>query len=271
MIDVDEIKEEVQVAVDEAMSMAESLSQSDFVAFLASGDYMEVLKDMGDSPYVIDYSMDLRYDVHRVRFLARYLNKNYKQTGFDYQGEDGIDDLSLEMMAYTHNWESIHFLKILLRLAQLAVGNGYQWKIDVPKTGKRDFINENVIKPLSNKGLSLGKIVKDSYSSYLRNSFAHSLYIIYEDKREIHLGCEGVKMSKSGNVPFDVFQSKFFKSAYLSYYLNEKLCEYRDLLLQQIGCGTNPPVLLPDGNKMVIVIQQEYPDLPARFRPYIEK
>ena len=61
-------------------------------------------------PYCLDYMLDSYRDETRDNFYIRYLNRRYKNDDFKYQGDDGIDDLCVEMMIYSHVWESESFL-----------------------------------------------------------------------------------------------------------------------------------------------------------------
>ena len=96
--------------------------------------------------------------------------------GFNYQGETGIDDLSIEMMIYTHLWSSDFFLKSLLRLSNIVAGNGYLWELETPERGFHTRMQNEVIAPLKSANLKLGEILESTYSTVIRNAFAHSLY-----------------------------------------------------------------------------------------------
>ena len=68
---------------------------------------------------MIDYQLDRYHDETRESFYLHYLNRNYIRDGFRYDGESGIDDLSIEMMIYSHLWSSDTFLKLLFRLSNI--------------------------------------------------------------------------------------------------------------------------------------------------------
>lgn len=242
----------IEETLNEAFDDAKKSSQGGFIAFLALGDYFDCVDDIESvsnsnlrrSPYVINYVDDLRYDTRRVSFLAHYLQSHYKEGGFLYENEAGIDCISTELMIYSHIWESYFFLKALVRLSQLASKGVYLWDVVIPDVGKYDFINEKVILPLTEKGIGLGDLVRKSYSSYLRNSFAHSIYSVNQSNKQIEFFNAKIEVDKKTgknresrkyySISFEEFQLKFFKSAYLSYYLNEVMSYYRDLFLNQI-------------------------------------
>ena len=59
--------------------------------------------------------LDTYKDETRDKFYIRYLNRRYKNDDFKYQGEDGIDDLCVEMMICL----SRKFLQIILPASNL--------------------------------------------------------------------------------------------------------------------------------------------------------
>ena len=260
MINIFDLQNNIQNAVNEAFEKAIYASKDNFVAFLAEGDYMIQLKQAGRYPFVVDYKGDIPYDIKRHEFMCRYLNKHYAENVTDYSGAEGIDNILVEMMIYTHIWESYYFLKHLMRLAQLSIGKDYPWKVEIPDEGKRKFLQDMVVKPMKTKGLSLWSIVEDSYSSYLRNSFAHSRYIIYENSKEIYYGCKtDNKKNIRKRISFDDFQRKFYQSAFLSYYLLNEIGEYKSELMKQVGSASNPIVAIDEtltNTKMVIEVKK---------------
>lgn len=260
MIDIFDIQKNIQLAVNEAFEKAINASKDNFIAFLAEGDYLVQLKQSSRCPFVVDYKGDIPFDIKRHEFMCRYLNKHYIENATDYPGEEGIDRILVEMMIYTHIWESYYFLKHLMRLAQLSIGKDYPWKVEIPDEGKRKFLQEMVVKPMKMNGLLLGSIVEDSYSSYLRNSFAHSRYVIYENSKEIYYGCKtDNKKNTRKRISFDDFQRKFYQSAFLSYYLVNKIGDGRSGLLEQVGSASNPIVAIddtPTKTKMVIEVKK---------------
>ena len=108
---------EAYEAIQEAFTYSLHTNSGSFVLFLARGDYDHRFE--GDqfahlepkpSPYCLDYMLDSYRDETRDNFYIRYLNRRYKNDDFKYQGDDGIDDLCVEMMIYSHVWESESFL-----------------------------------------------------------------------------------------------------------------------------------------------------------------
>ena len=132
-----EIINEVREAIQEAFTCALHTNSGSFVLFLARGDYDHRLEgeqfanlDPKPSPYCLDYMLDAYKDETRDKFYIRYLNRRYKNDDFKYQGDDGIDDLCVEMMIYSHVWESEAFLKHLYRLSNNVSGKEfYDWDV----------------------------------------------------------------------------------------------------------------------------------------------
>lgn len=200
------------------------------------------------------------------------MNKHYIENATDYSGAEGIDRILVEMMIYTHIWESYYFLKHLMRLAQLSIGKDYPWKVELPDGGKYDFLQNNVIRPMKTHGLLLGEIVENGFSSYLRNSFAHSRFIIYENSKEIYYGCKTDKKKViRRRISFDDFQRKFFQSAFLSYYLVNMIGEYKNDLMKQIGSASKPIVAIddtPTKAKMIIKVIKHTDSVGFAIEPY---
>ena len=113
-----EIKNDVTAAIQEAFTCALHTNPGSFVLFLARGDYNHLFDgdrfanlDPKPSPYCLDFMPDIYRDETRNKFYVRYLNRRYKNDNFKYDGDEGIDDLCVEMMIYSHTWESVVFIK----------------------------------------------------------------------------------------------------------------------------------------------------------------
>ena len=199
-----EIIDEIEKAIDSAFVHISKEDYLSYVLLIGRADVIPEYKQFNQTEYVIDYQLDRYHDETRENFYLHYLNRNYTKDGFCYKGEDGIDDLSIEMMIYDHLWDSVYFLKSLLRIAYILSGKGYMWKPEIPENGKWKYLNDHIINPLINNGHTLGEVVQKAYSSDIRNSFAHSLYNINSENRTITI------RPKSGTktVSFDDFQKK---------------------------------------------------------------
>ena len=156
-------------------------SYSDFALLLAIGDYYEVLythtHDL--SPYVIEDPTDELIDDTRQSFLNSFLRKyiNRLKEGDEMDDQELEYEINIQLMVYTHVWESHWFLKQFERIVAILSGKGYVWKSSIATTRKGPFIKEHIIQRLEGRS-NLVDIIKRCYSYTLRNDFAHSSYYI---------------------------------------------------------------------------------------------
>lgn len=122
------IRDEILEAIDEAFISMAKKDYISYILFIGRADMIPGLKQHVGTDCVIDYHMDTFYDQTRAQFYLRYLRRNYNKDGFSYKGEDGIDDMHIELMIYSHLWDSSDFIKSLMRIASIVSGNGYIWQ-----------------------------------------------------------------------------------------------------------------------------------------------
>ena len=213
------IIQEVDIAIDKAYEIMAQQHYIPFILYIARADIVSGLSRYVKTDYVIGYELDRYFDETREQFYLRYLNRNYNKDGFCYEGKRGIDDLSIEMMIYSHIWESHYFLKSLRRIAGILANEGYLWNVDVKPVGKWNYINDNIIQPLKCSCPELANIVEIAYSSDIRNAFAHSLYVIDSQRQEIHIRPK----RNSRVITFEEFQKKFLYSAILMNHMQNAL------------------------------------------------
>lgn len=232
-----DVQNEIENAINEAFKLAFEKSRGNFVALIGFGEKQSMQSDCCDnksdeiSSYRFGDKSDYLFVTDRIEFVSNYLNKHYKDNCFLYQGSEGKDCISIELMIYTLIWESYFYLKSLVRLSQLAIGNEYKWELNIPNEGKWSFLYNNVIKPLQDNNLLLGTVVQQSFSSDLRNSFAHSMFRIDESISIIEYWSK--RWKECHLISFEDFQMKFFKSAYLSLCLHNRIIEYQNQLIVQ--------------------------------------
>ena len=239
------IKEIYAEVIDVIEESFETIAKEDYISFIlyiGRADVIPGLKTQVGTDCVVDYQLDRYYDETREAFYLHYLRRNYTREGFRYEGESGIDDLSIEMMIYCHLWDSSCFLKSLYRLAAILDGKGYQWSPDVPENGKYNFIKDNIISPLQAKDINLGNLVAKAFDSNIRNAFAHSLYNVNVEAREIYT------RTKQGyrTYTFDEFQNIFLYSVILM----NKLQNYLEINHDAAGKKNNAltkAFFTPDG------------------------
>lgn len=202
----EKIKNEVEEAINQAFDELKHLSPSNYVLYLLRLEEVNgMLQIEVRTPEILDKT--------RMRFLTRFMNDYY---AFD-NGNKRVDDdeyrFNLEMMVYTHCWESDCILKQLRRLSQLLNGEEYNsTPIEIPAL-KKDWINENVIKLLINNRLKLGDVISENYNKELRHSFAHSSYSLEMAQKRICL------QKKPTVITFDRWSKCFAYTFWLSYLL----------------------------------------------------
>lgn len=205
------IQEEIFEAIDEAFNEMAKKDYISYILFIGRADMIHGLKQHVGTDCVIDYHGDTIYDRTRAQFYLRYLRRNYNKDGFAYQGDAGIDDMHIELMIYSHLWDSSDFIKSLMRIASIVSGGGYIWQPQIDWQHKDIFMDKWIISPLKASGLKIGDLVEKYYDPSVRNAFAHSLYSIDENQRRITVRPrKGMK-----TLTFDEFQSLFLHSVIL--------------------------------------------------------
>jgi hypothetical protein len=172
-----EIKEEVDDALEEAFDTARKKEKenNDFLLFLSNAEFIDKYENITNfNPYVIDYRINKLRDQDRLKFLVEYLNEAYKFK--EGKTIDSKKSLNLELMIYTHIWESKPFLRLLKKLSLLCGGEEYDWKVEIPDFSKHKFIR-NIKTQFRSHKLKLAEVIERGYHSSLRNAFAHSEYI----------------------------------------------------------------------------------------------
>ena len=167
---------EIQSAIDELYETAKSneKNKNDYVLFLARSSYNIKINKTKNNPWQLDNQFEEFIDRHRVDFLLQYLNKQYN---FEEKiSTDSKFTLSLELMIYTHLWESKHNLGNFKKIADLCDSKDYDWNMKIPSDSKYKFVKDNIRNVFEKKDLKIYNIFKDCYRSQLRNAFAHSLY-----------------------------------------------------------------------------------------------
>lgn len=270
-----EIINEVREAIQEAFTCALHTNSGSFVLFLARGDYDYRLLDQRwpesetkPSPYCLGFMPDTYRDETRNKFYVRYLNRRYRTEGFNYEGEDGIDDLCIEMMIYSHVWEAEVFLKDLYRLSNIVSGKEfYDWDVSGIELHGYNLINETKER-FKNPCPKLYNIIDASNTGYLRDSFAHMLFNVDEESRIIELYSKRVKDDlERSRLSFDDFQKKFLYSVELCYELSRIFHETRKALINDWEL-LSKPIPLPDGKTLCITEAELFHGEP-RFRATI--
>lgn len=242
-----ELRGDVAGAIDEAFKLMASKYYTEYILYIGRGDVIPGLKGQVGTDCVIDYSLDTYYDKTRTDFYLHYLNRNYRKDGFRYQGEQGIDDLNIELMIYCHLWDSSYFIKSICRMASIVTGNGYLWNIEIPWRKKDKFMQGRIIEPLKRSGLKMGKIIEECYDASVRNAFAHSLYNIDVEQRRITFRPE----SGYKTMGFDEFQKLFLQSVELMNMMENTL-ELNHNEIAKLNGALTKPFKSPEGVKLQV-------------------
>lgn len=99
---IKEIIPEVTAVIEKSFKTIADEDYTSYILYIGRADIIPGLKKVHGTDCVIDYQLDRYYDETREAFYVHYLTRNYSKSGFCYDGESGIDDLSIEMMIYCH-------------------------------------------------------------------------------------------------------------------------------------------------------------------------
>lgn len=220
--DFDEIFNETKYSVIEMLDfILKNRSFSNYILIMAEADYKPEIKDAGLSPYVIDSFSDKRIDNTRLEFYEKFLNDYYSFKGYDTITDD-TNRMHLEMMIYSHLWESKPFLKKLSQLSHVVLKDQFLWEINVPTISKHDFIRNKIKQVFYDEGLKIAEIIKKGFHSTLRNAFAHSDYVFNVYEKHIRLHNYTGKSWDIDRISFDDWAKRFAYSSNLNYhFLNE--------------------------------------------------
>lgn len=267
--DLSSIRLNMAKQVNDALDAILNKNYKKYVLLLTQGVRIPRLGEYAKTDYAIDYQIDRNEDETRERFYLEYLNKNYTKNGYIYAGTNGFVDLNLELMIYSHIWESYYLLKILVQIADILDNRDYDWEFEIDEDNRKDFINDRIIIPLKKYGLELGHTIERLYDSSLRNAFAHSLYSIDEKCKKIYLlpKLKSFKNAKKIVYSFEEFQILFLESINLSYFISNFVSTRRHKLAEINGYIIEPedPILLPD--KKEIAIKGSFRDVDGRSYP----
>lgn len=236
-----EIEEGVKGIIANAFTKAIQVNSLDFILLMARGGYHKHLdrRDLDLSPFVMEDRLDFLMDLTRRKFFVRYLNEYIEKLRGNVilSTEDREFDVNIQMMIYTHLWESHLFLNQLERLALIQLGKGYQWKSKIPTVGKGEYINSHIINRFEKSDANMASLIKKCYSKDLRNDFAHSNYYIEGNK----IQSNKYALFVGPSVSFEEWDVVFVMSMLLSYHLNDMLLEMKNRFVDEYGDG---PVLV---------------------------
>jgi len=231
----DKLESQVIQAIESLFDSIKKENEHDYLLFLIKAENISRYPSFSNlsNPYVIDYSIDRMIDRSRLDFMVEFLKSAYS---FSKKGEllgDPKLRIPLELMIYTHIWESKPFLKQLYRLALLASGDGYPWEVEVPDWSKHTFIRQEIRDIFSASNMVIGDIISNGYHSSLRNAFAHSDYYLCAVTEEINLtNYKGDKWELK-NISFKNWTIRFIYSILLSFHLENFIQKKRSEVPQE--------------------------------------
>lgn len=121
-------------------------------------------------------------DRYQIEFLVDFMNSSEeKEVYANVKEEDEKErlerfSLNVELMIYSHLWESDLSLSNLMHLANFIEGIAYDWTLKIPWQDKWEFITKTIRNVFEKHNLEISNILKETYHSQLRNAFAHSQY-----------------------------------------------------------------------------------------------
>lgn len=236
------IDKEVREAIEQTLENLRANRPDNYVLFLADGEYNKQYDhpDISFSPFVIDNRMDKYKDESRLQFLSEFLNTFYLFPSTQEATDDNQQRMHMELMIYTHIWESKPFLKKLYRLAHLSIGEEYTWDVTIPEMGKHNFIRNDIRKTFDDIHSPLAGVIRKGFHTSLRNAFAHSQYAFdtMNGNRRIWLDNENPEGWELTEISFDDWSKRFVYSALLSYYLLDLTHKSRTALTETFGTDT---------------------------------
>jgi hypothetical protein len=217
----DEIKIEVETSINELFELANKneTNKNDFYLFLGNAKYEKKYENTDVKPYVFS-NQDYILDSDRLKFLVDFLNINY-----NFQNDtsnDNIYNLNIELMLYSHIWESKNLIKKLKHLSNLINGIPYDWNLEIPRTNKGEYLRET-IKSFNHNCKDFHNIIKKGYHSQIRNAFAHSDFVFEFNDSEIILLNYSNKDYEIEKISYNDFTERLCYSFWLNLCLLDKI------------------------------------------------
>lgn len=266
------IDTEVKNAVETTLNNLRAANQNNYLLLLADAEYKPEYASPASqlNPHIIENKMDWYRDESRIRFLAEFLSTFYAFPNTQVQTDDNPQRMHMELMIYTHIWESKSFLKKLYRLAHLVNNEDYAWTVNIPDMSKHDFIRNDIRQIFQNNANHLSEVIRKGFHTSLRNAFAHSEYFFdtMNQNRRIILDNYNGAAWELDQINFDDWSKRFVYSALLSYYLFSISHAKRQSLVQDLGTDIYP-INLPgkNGGSSVVNIQYRPQHDAFNFRP----
>lgn len=256
---------QIKEAVEEVFQTAKNneANPNDFVLFLANARKRDY-KDKKISPYIIEDKMDIIFDKDRNEFIADFMElechyESLYNSSNDEKQKKKMRNITthIELMIYSHAWESNPNLRNIKHLANLVDSKKYDWQLTIPGAAKHEFIRKEIKGVFKKHSLKIADVIAESYHSQLRNAFAHSQYTFFDDS--IRLGNYEGEDWQIKNISYEDWADRFIKTALLFHFISKKKFEYK----QKIGKECREITIWEPrkrGNfkRKVIVYEEEY-------------
>lgn len=227
------INKEVLYSVEEAFKfLKNNCVDHNYILYLADAEYKEQFKSPHSklNPYAIDNGEEKYKDESRINFFINFMQTFYSFRKNQNETIDNESKITVELMIYTHIWESKRFLKQLFRLASLASGKSYEWNVVVPEMHKHIYIREDIRNVLKSNSLRIATTISKGFHTSLRNAFAHSEYYLDSRHKYIHLDTYKGGAWDMSEISYDEWTKRFLYTALLSYhFLNVKFVKRKSL------------------------------------------
>lgn len=102
---------------------------SEYALLLSRASYQVENENTFLSPYVIQTNLEIMQDMSRQQFLHTYLNQYTSLLNENVFMSNEIQEfnINIQLMIYSHVWESHRLLMNLKRIASFLSGSGYAW------------------------------------------------------------------------------------------------------------------------------------------------
>lgn len=176
-------------------------------------------------------------DSDRSNFYIDFLEEHYT-----FEKSDFVDDNTyrffLELMIFTHFWESKYMVNKLAQLANLSIIEKYDLEIykkhpyykynssspSLDNSGIKihEYIRNNIKKKFIKSNLKIGKIFSKAYNSQIRNAFAHSDFYFLKSERKI-IFKNNTEKHTVPFITFDEWTERFCYTFLISYLLEKRV------------------------------------------------
>lgn len=234
-----EIDSEIKALVRSSLDYCRTTNFENYILFIADGDFSTTFQNNPNySPYVIDNRLDLLNDDTRLNFLVRFLQTFYSFPADISEVNDDEYRIHIELMIYTHIWESKPYLRKLARFAHVCNNEDYDWKLEIPEMGRHNFIRNDIRQTFENCSNDLSEIIKKGFHTSLRNAFAHSEFHINNNESKIFLSNYKHETWELSEITFNQWSERFLHSILLCYHVLKKSYSDREKIVELNG-GVN--------------------------------